>query len=236
MSLLEVKGIDVFYGESQALWDVSFKVDEGQLVTLVGSNGAGKTTTLKTISGMLTPTSGQIVFSEDPIHILRVHEIANRGITLVPEGRQLFPQMTVEENLLAGSYLRRARESRDKNLTRVYSLFPVLKERKRQIAETLSGGEQQMLAIGRALMQEPRLIMFDEPSLGLAPILVKEIFNIIKELHKKGATILLVEQNINQAIKVADYCYVIENGRITIEGAGKEIEQNPKVQEAFLGL
>ncbi|MBW1971937.1 MAG: ABC transporter ATP-binding protein [Deltaproteobacteria bacterium] len=236
MSFLEVKNINVFYGESQVLWDVSFYVEKGQLVTLVGANGAGKTTTLKTISGLLTPQSGQIIFSGEPIHLLQVHEIVNKGITLIPEGRQLFPQMTVEENLISGSYLKRAKIKRDKNLSKVYELFPVLKERRKQIAETLSGGEQQMLAIGRALMQDPNLIMFDEPSLGLSPILVQEVFSIIKELHEQGATILLVEQNVNQALKIADFCYVIENGRIVMEGTGSNLEENPRIREAFLGL
>ncbi len=236
MSLLEVKGINTFYGESQALWDVTFHVEKGTLVTLLGANGAGKTTTLKTICGLLKPESGEIIFSGEPIHTLPVHEIADRGITLIPEGRQLFPQMNVEENLLAGSYLKRAKKKRKENLERVYELFPVLKERRKQIAETLSGGEQQMLAIGRALMQDPQLIMFDEPSLGLAPILVQNVFSIIKDLHKRGATILLVEQNVNQAIKVADYCYVIENGRIVMEGTGAELEKDEKVREAYLGM
>jgi len=236
MSLLEVKGINTFYGESQALWDVTFHVEKGMLVTLLGANGAGKTTTLKTICGLLKPESGEIYFSGEPIHTLPVHEIADRGITLIPEGRQLFPQMNVEENLLAGSYLKRAKEKRKENLERVYELFPVLKERRKQIAETLSGGEQQMLAIGRALMQDPQLIMFDEPSLGLAPILVQNVFSIIKDLHQRGATILLVEQNVNQAIKVADYCYVIENGRIVMEGTGAELEKDEKVREAYLGM
>jgi len=236
MSLLEVKGINTFYGESQALWDVTFHVEKGMLVTLLGANGAGKTTTLKTISGLLKPESGEIIFSGDPIHLLPVHEIADRGITLIPEGRQLFPQMNVEENLIAGSYLKRAKEKRKENLERVYELFPVLKERRKQVAETLSGGEQQMLAIGRALMQDPQLIMFDEPSLGLAPILVQNVFSIIKDLHNRGATILLVEQNVNQAIKVADYCYVIENGRIVMEGTGAELEKDEKVREAYLGM
>ncbi len=236
MSLLEVKGINTFYGESQALWDITFKVERGMLVTLLGANGAGKTTTLKTISGLLKPESGEVYFSGKPIHPLPVHEIADRGITLIPEGRQLFPQMNVEENLLAGSYLKRAKEKRKENLERVYDLFPVLKERRRQVAETLSGGEQQMLAIGRALMQDPQLIMFDEPSLGLAPILVQNVFSIIKDLHKRGATILLVEQNVNQAIKVADYCYVIENGRIVMEGTGADLEKDEKVREAYLGM
>jgi len=236
MSLLEVKGINTFYGESQALWDVTFHVEKGMLVTLLGANGAGKTTTLKTISGLLKPESGEIIFSGEPIHPLPVHEIADRGITLIPEGRQLFPQMNVEENLLAGSYLKRAKEKRKENLERVYELFPVLKERRKQVAETLSGGEQQMLAIGRALMQDPQLIMFDEPSLGLAPILVQNVFSIIKDLHNRGATILLVEQNVNQAIKVADYCYVIENGRIVMEGTGADLEKDEKVREAYLGM
>jgi branched-chain amino acid transport system ATP-binding protein len=236
MSLLEVKGINSFYGESQALWDVTFQVEKGMLVTLLGANGAGKTTTLKTICGLLKPESGEIIFSGEPIHPLPVHEIADRGITLIPEGRQLFPQMNVEENLLAGSYLKRAKEKRKENLEHVYSLFPVLKDRRKQVAETLSGGEQQMLAIGRALMQDPRLIMFDEPSLGLAPILVQSVFSIIKNLHERGATILLVEQNVNQAIKVADYCYVIENGRIVMEGTGADLEKDEKVREAYLGM
>jgi len=185
---------------------------------------------------LLTPQSGQIIFSGEPIHLLQVHEIVNKGITLIPEGRQLFPQMTVEENLISGSYLKRAKIKRDKNLSKVYELFPVLKERRKQIAETLSGGEQQMLAIGRALMQDPNLIMFDEPSLGLSPILVQEVFSIIKELHEQGATILLVEQNVNQALKIADFCYVIENGRIVMEGTGSNLEENPRIREAFLGL
>ncbi len=236
MSLLEVKGINTFYGESQALWDVTFHVEKGMLVTLLGANGAGKTTTLKTICGLLKPESGEIYFSGEPIHTLPVHEIADRGITLIPEGRQLFPQMNVEKNLLTESYLTRAKEKRKENLERVYELFPVLKERRKQIAETLSGGEQQMLAIGRALMQDPQLIMFDEPSLGLAPILVQNVFSIIKDLHQRGATILLVEQNVNQAIKVADYCYVIENGRIVMEGTGAELEKDEKVREAYLGM
>ena len=236
MRLLEVKGINTYYGESQALWDVTFQVEQGMLVTLLGANGAGKTTTLKTICGLLKPESGEITFAGEPIHPLPVHEIADRGITLIPEGRQLFPQMNVEENLIAGSYLKRAKGKRKKNLERVYELFPVLKERRRQVAETLSGGEQQMLAIGRALMQDPRLIMFDEPSLGLAPILVQNVFSIIKDLHNHGATILLVEQNVNQAIKVADYCYVIENGRIVMEGTGSDLEKDEKVREAYLGM
>lgn len=236
MSLLEVKEVNVFYGESQALWDVSFNVEEGKLVTLVGANGAGKTTMLKSISGLLSPRSGKIRFSGEDIHALAVHQIADRGITLIPEGRQLFPQMNVEDNLMAGSYLKRAKQKRAEILSRVYDLFPVLKQRKKQIAETLSGGEQQMLAIGRALMQDPELVMFDEPSLGLAPILVQDIFSIIDGLHNGGATILLVEQNVSQAIKVADFCYVIENGRIVMKGTGHELENDEKVREAYMGL
>jgi branched-chain amino acid transport system ATP-binding protein len=236
MSLLQVRDINVFYGESQALWDISFDVERGQLVTLVGANGTGKTTILKTINGLLSPRSGKISFSGEEIHTLPVHQIADRGITLIPEGRQLFPKMNVEDNLMAGSYLKRAKQKRAANLAKVYDLFPVLKQRRRQIAETLSGGEQQMLAIGRGLMQDPVLVMFDEPSLGLAPILVQEIFSIIDGLHNAGATILLVEQNVTQAMKVADFCYVIENGRIVMKGTGSDLENNERVREAYMGL
>ncbi len=203
---------------------------------LLGANGAGKTTTLKTICGLLPLSTGSIAFDDRTISEQKVHEIADMGITLAPEGRQLFVKMSVEDNLLTGSYLPRTKPNRSKNLKNVYDLFPHLYERKNQQAETLSSGEQQMLAIGRALMQEPRLIMFDEPSLGLAPILVQEIFNIIKELHRQGLTIFLVEQNVNQTLKVADYCYVMENGRIVQEGTGREMETDPRIREAYLGV
>jgi branched-chain amino acid transport system ATP-binding protein len=236
MKVLEVNNISVYYGDIQALWDVGFSVEEGQLVTILGTNGAGKTTTLKTIAGLLQPRSGKISFNGDVISGMPVHEVADAGISLVPEGRQLFPQLNVEDNLRMGSYLKRTKEKRDKNLKYVFELFPVLADRKNQEAQTLSGGEQQMLAIGRALMQDPKLIMFDEPSLGLAPILVQEVFGIIRELNRQGKTILLVEQNVRQALKIADYSYVLENGRVVHEGTGKALEQDPKVREAYLGI
>jgi branched-chain amino acid transport system ATP-binding protein len=236
MKVLEVKNISVYYGDIQALWDVSFNVEEGQLVTILGTNGAGKTTTMKTIAGLLQPKSGQIRFNGDRISGLPAHEVADTGISLVPEGRQLFPQLNVEDNLRMGSYLKRTKENREKNLKYVYELFPVLAERKNQEAQTLSGGEQQMLAIGRALMQDPKLIMFDEPSLGLSPLLVQEMFKIIRELSRQGRTILLVEQNVRQALKIADYSYVLENGRVVHRGTGAELAQDPKVQEAYLGI
>ena len=236
MKILEVKDITVFYGDIQALWDVSFAVQEGQLVTILGANGAGKTTTLKSISGLLSPTTGAIQFKGQTVSGLAAHEVADLGIALVPEGRQLFPQLNVAENLRMGSYLKRTKAKRDQHLQYVFELFPVLAERQRQEAQTLSGGEQQMLAIGRALMQDPELIMFDEPSLGLAPILVQEVFRVIQELARQGRTILLVEQNVHQALKISDYCYVLENGRIVHEGTGKELEADPKVREAYLGI
>jgi branched-chain amino acid transport system ATP-binding protein len=236
MNILDVKEVSVFYEDTRVLWDISFSVTSGQIVGLLGTNGAGKTTTLKTICGLLSLASGSVSLDNQVISNRKVHEIADMGITLVPEGRQLFAKMSVEDNLLTGSYLQRTKPNRARNLKNVYDLFPRLYERKNQQAETLSGGEQQMLAIGRALMQEPRLIMFDEPSLGLAPILVQEIFRIIKELHKQGLTIFLVEQNVNQTLKVADYCYVLENGRIVQEGTGSEMESDPRIREAYLGV
>lgn len=236
MNVLDVDTISVFYEDIQALWDISFSVKSGQLVAIFGANGAGKTTTLNAISGLLPVTNGQIEFEGQVISGLEIHEVANLGVTLVPEGRQLFPQMNVEENLKMGSYLKRTKDQRERNLEFVYELFPVFRERGKQLAETLSGGEQQMLAIARALMQNPKLVMFDEPSLGLAPKLVQEVFKVIQELHRQGLTIFLVEQNVHQALKIADYCYVLENGRIVHEGTGKELEQDPKVREAYLGF
>ncbi len=236
MTVLDVKSISVFYDDIQALWDVSFSVEKGQLVSVLGANGAGKTTTLKAIAGILKPSSGDITFKNSKVSGLASYEIADCGISLVPEGRQLFSQLDVEDNLRMGSYLKRARQFKEKNLEYVFSLFPILLDRKRQKAETLSGGEQQMLAIGRAIMQEPDLIMLDEPSLGLAPILAQEVFRIINKLKKEGRTILLVEQNVRQALKVADYGYVLENGRITHQGTGAELRENPKIKEAYLGI
>jgi branched-chain amino acid transport system ATP-binding protein len=236
MIILNAKAVSVYYGDIQALWDISLSVTSGQIVALLGTNGAGKTTILKTICGLHAGASGQIEFEGKPISGLPVHEIADLGITLVPEGRQLFPKMDVEENLLLGSYLTRTRARRAKNLKNVYELFPRLAERKNQSAETLSGGEQQMVAIGRALMQSPKLIIFDEPSLGLSPILVQEMFRVIQELHSQGLTIFLVEQNVHQTLKIADYCYVMENGRIVKEGTGKDMEKDASIREAYLGF
>lgn len=236
MNVLDVENISVYYGDTRALWDISFSVKAGQLVALLGANGAGKTTTLKSVCGLLPVKTGQIKYEGQFVSGMPVHEVVNLGITLVPEGRQLFPQMSVEENLLVGSYLTRAKQKREENLRHVYELFPRLEERRNQLAETLSGGEQQMVAIARALMQDPKLIMFDEPSLGLAPILVNEMFRVIQDLHRRGLTIFLVEQNVHQTLKIADYCYVIENGRIVNEGTGSDLEADPKVREAYLGF
>ena len=235
-AVLEIDGVNAGYGLTQVLWDLSFSVQKGQLVALIGANGAGKTTTLKTICGLNRPTSGEIRYQGRVVSGRPVHQVVDQGITLIPEGRQLFPKMTVEDNLRAGCYLRRAKPGRARNLERVYGYFPLLKQRRHQLAETMSGGEQQMLAIGRGLMQDPDLVMFDEPSLGLSPLLVEEIFRIIRVLHEEGLTIFLVEQNVKQTLKVADYCYVIENGRVVGQGTGHDLEADPKVREAYLGL
>jgi branched-chain amino acid transport system ATP-binding protein len=236
MNTLDVANVSAGYGLTQVLWDISFSVRKGQLVALIGANGAGKTTTLKTICGLVRATAGSIRYEGAVVSGKRVHQVVDMGITLVPEGRQLFPKMTVEENLRAGAYLKRAKPRKARNLERVYELFPRLKERRTQLAETMSGGEQQMLAIGRALMQDPALIMFDEPSLGLSPLLVEEIFRIIRSLHEQGLTIFLVEQNVKQTMKVADYCYVLENGRVVQEGTGQQLEADPLVRAAYLGF
>jgi branched-chain amino acid transport system ATP-binding protein len=236
MKTLDVANVSAGYGLTQVLWDISFSVRKGQLVALIGANGAGKTTTLKTICGLVRASAGSIRYDGAVVSGKPVHQVVDLGITLVPEGRQLFPKMTVEDNLRAGAYLKRAKPRKARNLERVYGFFPRLKERRTQLAETMSGGEQQMLAIGRALMQDPQLIMFDEPSLGLSPLLVEEIFRIIKTLHEQGLTIFLVEQNVKQTMKVADYCYVMENGRIVQAGTGQQLEADPRVREAYLGF
>ena len=235
MNVLEAQGISASYGDTQVLWDISFTVKKGLLVALLGANGAGKTTTLKSICGLVQPFAGTVRYNGEVISGMPVHKVVEMGITLVPEGRQLFPKMTVEENLLAGSYLKKAKGKRKENLERAYAVFPRLAERRTQMAETLSGGEQQMVAIGRGLMQSPDLIMFDEPSLGLSPLLVEDVFRVVRALHDQGLTIFLVEQNVRQAMKIADYCYVMENGRIVQEGSGRDLESDPKVREAYLG-
>jgi len=236
MALLEVREIDVFYGELQALWGVSLKIEEGEFVALIGPNGAGKTTTLKTISGLLKPARGQILFSGRDITGLPPHTIAAMGIAHVPEGRQIFPGLTVLENLKTGAYVRRAREKFEESLEFVFNLFPRLKERKNQVAGTLSGGERQMLAIARGLMSRPKLLMLDEPSLGLAPKLALEVMETLKRLHEEGLTILLVEQNVRYALELADRGYVLETGRVVMHGTGKELLEDPRIKSAYLGL
>jgi branched-chain amino acid transport system ATP-binding protein len=236
VTALDASDVVAGYGDTQVLWGVSLAVQKDQLVALIGANGAGKSTTLKTICGLVPSSAGSIRYEGAVLNGKPVHEVVDLGITLVPEGRQLFPKMTVEENLRAGAYLPKAKARRARNLARVYEIFPRLKERRRQTAETMSGGEQQMLAIGRALMQDPKLIMLDEPSLGLSPRLVEETFRIIRSLRADGLTVVLVEQNVNHALEIADYCYVLENGRVVQEGTGRELRADPKVREAYLGF
>jgi branched-chain amino acid transport system ATP-binding protein len=234
--MLNISKIDVLYGKIQALWDVSLHVEGGEIVALVGANGTGKTTLLKTISGILHPSKGIIEFIGKPIQNLPPYQIFAYQIVHVPEGRKLFPYMTVIENLQMGSYHSTIRKSRKEMLKWVYSLFPVLKERERQLANTLSGGEQQMLAIARGLMGKPKILLLDEPSIGLGPIIVRKIFEAIEKIHKEGVTILLVEQNINEALTFANRAYVLENGKIVMEGKAKELLQNDYIREAYLGI
>lgn len=231
--ILEVKNLNVSYGGIKAVKDISFSVAQGQVVTLIGANGAGKSSTLRSIVNLVRPESGSIVFNGQEIAGLPTDQIVSRGITLVPEGRRVFSDLTVLENLKIGAYMRK--DSLDEDVKWVYDLFPRLKERSWQLAGTLSGGEQQMLAIGRALMSKPQLIMMDEPSLGLAPIVVKGVFDIIREINKQGVTILLIEQNANMALKAADLGYVMETGRITMTGTGAELLADEAVQAAYLG-
>ena len=234
MAVLKVEDIHVYYGSIHAVKGVSFEVNEGEIVTLIGANGAGKSTILKTVSGLLHSRTGSITFLDHGIAGVPAHKIVYQGLAQVPEGRQVFLQMTVEENLEMGAYTRPNAEV-DPGLEKVYDQFPRLKERRKQIAGTLSGGEQQMLAMGRALMSSPRLMMLDEPSMGLAPILVDQIFDIIRSLHKNGTTILLVEQNAQMALSVADRGYVLETGKIVTSGSGKELLSDESVKKAYLG-
>lgn len=234
--MLIVDKIDVFYGDLQALWNVSFKVEEGEITVIVGPNGAGKTTTLKTISGILRPMSGSISFLGERIDKMPSHRIVELGISQIPEGRRLFPNMTVLDNLKIGAYTLKAWEKKDETMEWIFQLFPILKERKNQLAGTLSGGEQQMLAISRGLMSKPKLLMLDEPSLGLAPKLVLSTFNIIKQINKEGITVLLVEQNVRQALELADKGYVLETGRVTLKGEGRELLKNEYIKKAYLGI
>jgi branched-chain amino acid transport system ATP-binding protein len=236
MALLEVSGIDVFYGRVQAVRGASLEVDAGEVVALIGSNGAGKTTTLRTISGLLHPAQGTIKFNGKDITHMEPQKIVNLGVCQSPEGRRLFPRMSVLDNLRMGAYTRRNAGEIKKDMDRVFELFPRLKERMNQIAGTLSGGEQQMCAMGRALMASPNLLMLDEPSLGLAPILVETIFNIVREINARGIPVLLVEQNANKALEVANRGYVLETGVIVKTGTGKELLESEDVQKAYLGM
>ncbi len=232
--ILKVENINVYYGAIHAIKGISFHVDQGEVVTLIGANGAGKSTTLQTISGLLRSRTGSIEFCGENISITPSHKIVEKGLAQVPEGRRIFLQMSVQENLEMGAYTQPG-AGVDSDLERVFQQFPRLKERRRQIAGTLSGGEQQMLAIGRALMSHPKLLMLDEPSMGLAPILVEQIFDIIRQLHKDGTTILLVEQNAQMALSVADRAYVMETGKITLSGTGAELAASDQVKKAYLG-
>jgi len=234
--MLEVKGINVYYGPLQVLFDVSLSVKEKEIATVIGPNGAGKTTLLKTISGLLHPKSGSIRFLGEEISSLPAEVVVRRGVAHVPEGRGLFPYMTVLENLQLGAYTKEARSKMKETLEEVFELFPRLKERKDQLAYTLSGGEQQMLAIGRALMSRPKLLMLDEPSQGLAPKLVKSVMQTLEELNARGITILLVEQNVHHALNLADRGFVLENGRVILEGAAQELLNNSHVKSAYLGI
>ena len=232
-NMLEIKDLNVSYGGIKAVKDISFVVPKGEVVTLIGANGAGKSSTLRSIVGLVKPESGSILFEGSELAGLSTDQIVSRGITLVPEGRRVFPDMTVLENLKIGAYMRK--DSLEEDLKWVHDLFPRLKERSWQLAGTLSGGEQQMLAMGRALMSKPDLIMMDEPSLGLAPLIVQSVFDIIREINRQGVTILLVEQNANMALKAANLGYVMETGRITMTGTGAELLENEEVKSAYLG-
>ncbi len=234
--MLKIKGLNVFYEKVQVLWDVSFNVKAGEVVTLLGSNGAGKSTTVKTIQGLLKPRSGSIRFTDKSIDGLPAYKIVGEGVALVPEGREIFPKMSVLENLILGAYVSRAKNLREDNLDWVFNLFPKLEERKKQLAGTMSGGEQQMLAIARALMSKPKLMMLDEPSLGLAPVIVLQVFEIIEKLKEEGVTVLLVEQNIHHALEISDRAYIMEKGRIILEGEGSDLINNHYVREAYLGM
>ena len=235
MPLLEVTDVHTFYGNIEALKGISLTVEEGEVVTLIGSNGAGKSTTLRSISGLTPPRQGTIRFEDTEIGEVPPQEIVQRGISLSPEGRHVFPRMSVRENLDLGAYLRKDRDEVETDRERVYSLFPRLKERERQKGGTMSGGEQQMLAIGRALMANPRLLLLDEPSMGIAPILVERIYETIAEINRQGTTILLVEQNANYALDVAKRAYVLETGKVALEDESSKLRTNPDVQKAYLG-
>lgn len=235
MAMLEVKGLEVFYGVIQAINGISFEVNEGEIVTLIGANGAGKTTTMHSIMGLIPAKSGTVTYCGQVINKIPPHKIVKLGMTQVPEGRHVFQELTVYENLLMGAYTQDNKKQIKSDLERIYAKFPRLEERKGQVAGTLSGGEQQMLAMGRALMSRPKLLMLDEPSMGLSPLLVDQVFDIIKEIHKDGTTILLVEQNAGKSLAISDRAYVLENGVIAYSGTGNELLESDKIKKAYLG-
>jgi branched-chain amino acid transport system ATP-binding protein len=236
MSLLEVRHLAIAYGDAPAVWDASLQVSEGQLVSVIGPNGAGKSTLVNTIAGLQRPRSGVLRFGDVDLAAVPSHLVCRHGIALVPEGRRLFARMSVEENLEIGCYRGAARRARSVTLERVYRLFPILRERRRQLAGSLSGGQQQMVAIGRALMAQPRLLLLDEPSLGLAPAVVDLMFETIRAIHAEGVAILLVEQNVVRALEVADHAYVLEQGRVVADGPPSTLREEPRIREAYLGL
>ncbi len=235
MALLEVENLEVFYGVIQALKGISFEVNKGEIVTLIGANGAGKTTTMQSVIGLIPSKNGTVKYNGHDITKAPAHKIVKHGLTQVPEGRHVFQELTVYENLLMGAYMRKDKPEIKEDIVKIYDRFPRLKERKNQIAGTLSGGEQQMLAMGRAMMSRPKLLMLDEPSMGLSPLLVDEVFDIIKEYNKEGATILLVEQNAGKSLAISDRAYVLENGVIALSGTGEELMQSDEVKKAYLG-
>jgi len=236
MAMLDVNSLNVGYGKLQVLWDISLRIDEGKIVALLGANGAGKTTLLNTITGMIKPISGEISFRGERIDNLPSDRIIERGISCLPEGGSLFPDMTIKENLEMGAYHRKFWSTRRDSLDRIYRLFPVLEERKKQLAKTMSGGERQMLAMGRALMSNPSLCLFDELSYGLSPKMAQTVFQVVKQLHADGITVFLVEQNVHQTLEIADYAYVIENGRIVMEGEGASLLEDDYIRQAYLGM
>jgi branched-chain amino acid transport system ATP-binding protein len=234
--MLQIRKLNFSYGDLQVLWDVDLEVKQGEIVTVVGANGAGKSTILRNVSRLVRPTAGSITLGDLRLDQLQSHEVVEKGVIQVPEARRIFPEMTVVENLRMGSFVKATRADRSKNMDRVFSLFPRLAERKSQLGGTMSGGEQQMLAIGRGLMGNPKLLLLDEPSLGLSPLLVKNIFEIIKEINRQGTTILLVEQNVYQSLRISHRAYVLETGRVVLSGTGEELLGNDHVRKAFLGI
>jgi branched-chain amino acid transport system ATP-binding protein len=233
--VLRIENLDFSYGDLQVLWDLSLQVNQGEIVTVLGANGAGKSTTLRNVSRLVRPSRGTITFDGHDLVKLESHQVVELGVIQVPEGRRIFPEMTVLENLRMGSFVKATRPDRERNIERAFSLFPRLAERQKQLGGTLSGGEQQMLAIGRGLMGNPRLMLLDEPSLGLSPLFVKNIFEIIKEINRQGTTILLVEQNVFQSLRISHRAYVLETGRVVLSGTGEELLGNEHVKKAFLG-